>query len=90
LVDAGYLTNETVFTLTALPRRLAVIGAGPIGCELSQAFARFGTEVTLIHLGHHVLPREDPDAAASLTRALERDGIRVVADADISKPAFSF
>lgn len=47
LADAGYLTNETVFSLTQLPRRLAVIGAGPIGCEMSQAFARFGAAVTL-------------------------------------------
>jgi pyruvate/2-oxoglutarate dehydrogenase complex dihydrolipoamide dehydrogenase (E3) component len=44
LADAGYLTNETIFSLTELPRRLAVIGAGPIGCELAQAFARFGSE----------------------------------------------
>lgn len=48
LADTGYLTNETVFTLTELPPRLAVIGAGPIGCELAQAFARFGSQVTLL------------------------------------------
>src|SRR5262249_28333882 len=48
LADAGYLTNETVFSLTELPRRLAVIGAGPIGCELAQAFARFGARVSLL------------------------------------------
>ena len=47
LEDAGYHTNETIFSLTALPRRLAVIGAGPIGCEMAQSFARFGSEVTV-------------------------------------------
>jgi pyruvate/2-oxoglutarate dehydrogenase complex dihydrolipoamide dehydrogenase (E3) component len=63
LAEAGYLTNETVFTLTRLPRRLAVIGAGPIGCELAQAFARFGSEVTLIGNRPQIMPREDRDAA---------------------------
>ncbi len=63
LEESGYLTSENVFNLTELPRRLAVVGAGPIGCELAQAFARFGSEVILI--GNHptVLPREDADAA---------------------------
>ena len=63
LAEAGYLTNETVFNLTERPRRLAVIGAGPIGCELAQAFRRLGSEVTLLEHGAHILPREDPDAA---------------------------
>ncbi len=78
LRDAGYLTNETVFSLERLPRRLAVIGAGPIGCELAQAFARFGSEVYLIEALHGVLPREDRDAAAIVHRALEREGIRIL------------
>ena len=60
LAAAGCLTNETVFNLTGLPRRLAVIGAGPIGCELAQAFQRLGSEVTLFHSGSHVMSREDP------------------------------
>jgi pyruvate/2-oxoglutarate dehydrogenase complex dihydrolipoamide dehydrogenase (E3) component len=77
LAESGYLTNESVFNLTALPPRLAVIGAGPIGCELSQAFARFGAEVTLIEAGPRLLPREDADAAHRLQRALERDGVRL-------------
>ncbi|WP_275574964.1 FAD-dependent oxidoreductase [Neosynechococcus sphagnicola] len=49
LADAGYLTNETVFSLTERPGRLAVIGGGPIGCELAQAFRRLGSEVILLH-----------------------------------------
>jgi pyruvate/2-oxoglutarate dehydrogenase complex dihydrolipoamide dehydrogenase (E3) component len=78
LAEAGFLTNETVFSLTALPRRLAVVGAGPVGCELSQAFARFGSEVVLLQRGEQILPREDPDAARHLERALRRDGIRLL------------
>jgi pyruvate/2-oxoglutarate dehydrogenase complex dihydrolipoamide dehydrogenase (E3) component len=70
LAEAGYLTNETVFTLTDLPSRLAVIGAGPVGCELAQAFARFGAEVTLLNNKDHILPREDPDATAIVQAAL--------------------
>jgi pyruvate/2-oxoglutarate dehydrogenase complex dihydrolipoamide dehydrogenase (E3) component len=78
LADVGYLTNETVFSLTELPRRLAVIGAGPIGCELAQAFARFGSEVHLIEVMDAILPREDADAAAIVDAALRRDGVDVI------------
>jgi pyruvate/2-oxoglutarate dehydrogenase complex dihydrolipoamide dehydrogenase (E3) component len=78
LAEAGYRTNETLFTLTALPARLGVIGAGPIGCELGQAFRRFGAEVTLVGSEPRVLPREDPDASAVLHRQLEREGVRLV------------
>lgn len=74
---AGYLTNETVFSLTALPRRLAVIGGGPIGCELAQTFARFGSNVTVVEHVGHLLPREDADAAAVVQQALLRDGVKL-------------
>ncbi|MGE5247124.1 MAG: mercuric reductase, partial [Verrucomicrobiota bacterium] len=77
LREAGFLTNETVFRLTELPRRLLVLGAGPIGCELSQAFRRFGSEVTLVETGPQVLSREEPEAAAVLHTAFQRDGIDV-------------
>jgi pyruvate/2-oxoglutarate dehydrogenase complex dihydrolipoamide dehydrogenase (E3) component len=77
LQETGFLTNETVFSLTELPRRLLVFGAGPIGCELSQAFRRFGSSVTIIELGPQFLSREDPDAAAILHEAFRRDGIDV-------------
>ncbi len=77
LVETGFLTNETVFTLTELPRRLGVIGGGPIGCELAQAFARFGSEVTILDIAPHVLPREDADAAEIVQQALLRDGVRL-------------
>jgi pyruvate/2-oxoglutarate dehydrogenase complex dihydrolipoamide dehydrogenase (E3) component len=72
---AGYRTNETIFSLTELPRRLLVIGAGPIGCELAQAFARFGSQVTVIDRGEHALPREDADVARVIERVMEREGV---------------
>ncbi|HEY7556516.1 MAG TPA: FAD-containing oxidoreductase [Candidatus Binatia bacterium] len=79
LTGAGYLTNENVFTLTELPRRLAVIGAGPIGCELAQCFARFGSEVFLIEALHGVLPNEDPDASEIVRRSLmDGDGVKLM------------
>jgi len=77
LAEAGFLTNETVFRLTELPRRLAVIGAGPIGCELGQAFARFGAQVTLLVMPE-ILPQADRRAAAVLQAALEKDGVRIL------------
>lgn len=80
LASVPYLTNETVFSLTELPRRLAVIGAGPIGCELAQGFARFGAQVVLIESAAGILPREDREAAAVLRAALERDGVRILRD----------
>lgn len=78
LKEAGYLTNESIFTLTELPRRLAVIGAGPIGAELAQAFARFGSQVYLIEALHGLLPREDPEAGEIVKRSLLRDGVQVL------------
>jgi len=75
--EAGFLTNETVFSLTELPRRLAVIGSGPIGCELAQTFARLGSDVTIIERGSHILPREDRDAAEIVQKAFLRDGVRL-------------
>ncbi|MEE8311869.1 MAG: mercuric reductase, partial [Candidatus Binatia bacterium] len=89
LEESGYLTNETVFSLTDLPRRLAVVGAGPIGCELAQSFARFGSEVTLLDTADHILPREDADAAAVIERALERDDVRVLTGVEITAIARS-
>ncbi|MCS6851247.1 MAG: mercuric reductase [Gemmataceae bacterium] len=77
LFSVGALTNENVFNLTELPRRWAVIGAGPVGCELAQAFARFGARVHLLHRDAHILPREDALAAAVVESALRRDGVQV-------------
>ena len=87
LVEAGYLTNETVFTLTELPRRIVVIGAGPIGCELAQAFARFGSKATLLTDGAEILPREDRDAARIVRKRMEQDGVGIVTGARIQRAA---
>lgn len=78
LAEAGYLTNETVFNLTERPKRLAVIGGGPIGCELAQAFQRLGCQVTIFHRGTHLLNKEDVDAAEIVQQRFLREGIRLV------------
>jgi pyruvate/2-oxoglutarate dehydrogenase complex dihydrolipoamide dehydrogenase (E3) component len=78
LNEVPYLTNETLFSLTELPRRLGIVGAGPIGCEMAQAFARLGSEVYLIEATDGILPREDRDAAKIVQEALTRDGVRVL------------
>lgn len=83
--DAGFLTNETVFSLTERPNRLAVIGGGPIGCELAQAFRRLGCDVVLFHRGRHLLNKEDVDAADIVQKVLVREGIRLVLDAQLER-----
>ena len=78
LETVDYLTNETLFSLTELPKRLGVIGAGPIGTEMAQAFARFGSDVVLFDRNDRVLAREDPEAGAIIAKSLERDGVRLM------------
>jgi pyruvate/2-oxoglutarate dehydrogenase complex dihydrolipoamide dehydrogenase (E3) component len=78
LDQVDYLTNESVFSLTELPRRLGVIGAGPIGCELAQSFAQFGSEVHLVEATHGILPREDPDASAIVKQSMLADGVKLL------------
>ena len=78
LVEAGYLTNETVFSLVERPRRLAVIGGGAVGCELAQTFQRLGCEVGLLHRGDRILAKEDPEAAAILERVLVNEVVNLV------------
>ena len=85
LADVGFLTNETVFNLTERPRRLAVIGAGPIGSELAQAFCRLGSEVTLLEMADHILVREDPDAAAIVQASMIRDGVTLVVKCGVQR-----
>lgn len=77
LKEAGYLTNETVFSLTELPPRIGVIGAGPVGCELAQSFARFGSQVYLIETTHGIMPKEDRDAAEIIERRMVQDGVKL-------------
>ncbi len=77
LAEVEPLTNENVFDLEHLPGRLLVLGAGPIGCELAQAFRRFGSEVTLIEMDERFLAREDPEAAQTLLDVFRREGLDV-------------
>lgn len=80
LEDAGYLTHETVWSLEALPESMIVLGAGPIGVEMAQTFARLGSRVTLVESGPRVLDREDPEIADVLRRELEREGVALALD----------
>jgi pyruvate/2-oxoglutarate dehydrogenase complex dihydrolipoamide dehydrogenase (E3) component len=85
VAEAGYLTNETVFNLTQCPPRLAVIGGGPIGCELAQAFQRLGSQVSLLHKNAHLLDREDMEAAELVQKAFIREGIALRLNAKITR-----
>lgn len=77
LQEGEYLNNETVFSLTKLPKRLLVLGGGPMGSELAQAFRRLGSQVDLIHSGNNLLPKDVPEAGELLRRRFEQDGIRL-------------
>jgi pyruvate/2-oxoglutarate dehydrogenase complex dihydrolipoamide dehydrogenase (E3) component len=77
LMEAGYLSNETVFNLTHRPDRLLVIGGGPLGCEMAQTFCRMGTKVILAQDEPMFLPREERDAAQILSDSLARDGVEI-------------
>lgn len=81
LASVPYLTNETLFSLTQMPKHLGVIGGGPIGCEMAQAFARLGSQVTLFERASHILSREDKDAAEILQKQLVTDGVNIVVEA---------
>jgi pyruvate/2-oxoglutarate dehydrogenase complex dihydrolipoamide dehydrogenase (E3) component len=85
LSEAGYLTNETVFDLTTRPKSLVVIGGGPLGCEMAQAFARLGCEVTIVQREPQFLPKEERDAAQILSEALARDGIRIQLNTEVTR-----
>src|SRR6266404_766170 len=85
LAEAGCLTNETVFNLTQCPARLAVIGGGPIGCELAQVFQRLGSQVSVLHKNPHLLDREDMEAAALVQKAFIREGITLRLNAKITR-----
>ncbi len=80
LEDVGYLTSDTVWSLRELPRRVIVLGGGPIGCELAQCFARFGAEVTQVEMAPRLLVREDPEVSEIVTRAFADEGIRVLVE----------
>ena len=77
LSEAGYVTSDTVWELRELPRRLVVLGGGPIGCELAQAFARLGSKVTLVEAAPRILNHEDPEVSALLQERFTAEGIDV-------------
>ncbi len=85
LAQAGYLTNETVFSLIERPRRLAVIGGGPVGCELAQTFQRLGCEVVLLHRGDRLLSKEDPEVADVLQQILVKEGIKLILNCQLQQ-----
>jgi thioredoxin reductase len=85
LREAGYFTNETIFSLTEPPRRLATIGAGPIACELAQAFRRFGSEVSVVGRGQTLLPREDAETTELIKGVFEREGIQLILGAQVAR-----
>lgn len=78
LAEAGCLTNETVFSLTERPARLAILGAGPLGCEFAQAFQRLGCRVTLVHKYDRIMNKEDAEAAALIQEVFRREGINLL------------
>ncbi len=82
LADIDYLTNESLFSLTDLPKRFGIVGSGPIGSEMAQSFARFGSQVFLFERSDHILSREDQDAAAVVQQQFEKDGVNLLLNAE--------
>lgn len=87
LKETGYLTNETIFDLAELPASLAVLGTGPIGCELAQAFQRFGSRVVMVGRSGQIMTREDPEAAQLVAQALLRDGLDLRLETGVNRVA---
>lgn len=87
LRECGYLDNESVLELPALPNRMAVIGSGPIGSEFAQVFSRFGVQVTVIEVADRMLPPEEPEAGAAIQEAFEAEGIEVRTGVKITRVA---
>ncbi|MFN2355162.1 MAG: FAD-containing oxidoreductase [Desulfopila sp.] len=85
LAEAPYLTNSSIFNLTRRPRRLGVIGAGPIGLELAQAMQRLGSQVTVFSRSDVIMPKEDPDAAARVKESMLNDGVTFVFKASYTR-----
>ncbi|RMH70090.1 MAG: FAD-dependent oxidoreductase [Bacteroidetes bacterium] len=85
LHDGPFLTSETLFELEAQPERLVIIGAGPIGTEMAQAFARLGTRVTVIDQSERILGHDDPELAGRLQARLEAEGVRYVLGAEVQE-----
>jgi pyruvate/2-oxoglutarate dehydrogenase complex dihydrolipoamide dehydrogenase (E3) component len=85
LAEAAVLTNETVFNRTERPERLVILGGGPIGCELGQAFQRLGSQVTLIERGPQLLSREDADVAGAIAQRLQEEGVDLRCNTEVER-----
>ncbi|TVR57444.1 MAG: FAD-binding protein [Spirochaetaceae bacterium] len=89
LAEAGFLTNRDMFNRETLPRSLAILGAGPIGVELGQAYRRLGSEVTIIDMAERILPRDDAEISSVVARRLEREGVHTVLSARVERVSVS-
>lgn len=85
LYQIKYYTSDNIFNLVVQPKKMLIVGTGPIGCELGQSFARLGTKVTMFERGKHFLPRDDPEAVDFLKRQMEHDGVRLVFEASVKE-----
>jgi pyruvate/2-oxoglutarate dehydrogenase complex dihydrolipoamide dehydrogenase (E3) component len=85
LHEVGYLTNEDLFDLQCLPASLAIVGGGPVGVEMAQAFARLGSQVTLLQGPTHILPKEEPEVSEAIAQVLAREGIRIETGARLQR-----
>ena len=81
LSQVSYLTNETLFNLTELPAKMVIVGGGPIGCEMAQTFAAFGSQVFLLERSEQILSNEDPEAAELVRKSLEAAGVQILMNA---------
>lgn len=87
LNSVNYLTTDTIWGLTELPNRLIIAGGGPIGCEMAQAFARLGSEVTIVQRADQLLPKEDADVAVFIQKTLEAEGVNVLLNTELTQVA---
>ena len=85
LNDVDYLTSDTIWSLRQLPQRLLVLGGGPIGCELAQAFSRLGSQVTIVQRADRLIPREDKEVSIMIKEKFESEGIQVLTSHDVSE-----
>lgn len=85
LAETGFLTNESAFDLARLPASLAIVGGGPIGVELGQAFARLGARVTIVHGPERIMPREDPEVSEAIAAVLRREGVELLTGARLER-----
>jgi pyruvate/2-oxoglutarate dehydrogenase complex dihydrolipoamide dehydrogenase (E3) component len=85
LAETGFLTNESAFDLTQLPTTLTIVGGGPIGVELGQAFARLGARVTIVHGPERIMPKEDPEVSEAVAAVLRREGVELLTGARMER-----